>query len=228
MPLDVATVRTVLTLLQMPDATATHIGEGFASDAWLVDAGEVRSVLRIHRPDAGYPDSYELEHARMAALVGLGASVPTPLAGGWESPGYRGPAFSLTSHLAGEPASNGILAGVVGQVATFIRQLQSLPATGDVAAALDERFGPGVWPVGGRPLEAQPALAGRPALRAALARHAVAVRAAMVRRPLVLVHSDLHEENMLFDGHRLAFIDFGETFVGAAAWEFASIAYFTS
>ena len=43
---------------------------------------------------------------------------------------------------------------------------------------------------------------------------------------MVLVHSDLHEENILAEDDRLGFIDFGETFRGTAAWEFASIAYF--
>ena len=44
--------------------------------------------------------------------------------------------------------------------------------------------------------------------------------------PGVIVHSDLHEENILQDGRRLGFIDFGECFVGAAGWELATIAYF--
>ena len=42
----------------------------------------------------------------------------------------------------------------------------------------------------------------------------------------MIVHSDLHEENILEDGRRLGFIDFGECFVGAAGWELATIAYF--
>ncbi len=228
MPLDADTVRSVLVALGRPSATATHLGEGFASDAWLVRDGDARLVLRIERPDAGYPNSYRLEHERMAALVERGAVVPTPVAGSWEVEADAALAYSLTTYLAGSPTSNEALAGLVEQVASFLRILHALPATGDRRTALIERFDAGIWPIGGRPLAAHPALADRPALRARVERHAAAVHAAIARPPLVLVHSDLHEENMLFDGERLAFIDFGETFVGAAGWEFASMAYFTS
>jgi aminoglycoside phosphotransferase (APT) family kinase protein len=228
MPLDADTVRSILVALGRPSATATHLGEGFASDAWLVHDGDVRLVLRIERPDAGYPNSYRIEHERMAALVAAGAVVPTPVTGSWEVVPDAALAYSLTTHLPGSPTSNGALAGLVDQVAAFLRVLHGMPATGDMRPALMERFADGIWPIGGRPLSAHPALAGRPALRARVERHAIAVQAAMERPPLVLVHSDMHEENMLSDGDRLAFIDFGEAFEGAAAWEFASIAYFTS
>ena len=228
MPLDADTVRSVLIALGRPSATATHLGEGFASDAWLVRDGDARLVLRIERPDAGYPNSYLIEHERMAALVARGAAVPTPVAGSWEVDPAAPLAYSLTTYLPGSPASNDVLARLVDQVAAFLLVLHAVPTTGDATTALIERFDGGIWPIGGRPASAHPALAGRPALRARVERHAAAVHAAMERPPLVLVHSDLHEENMLSDGDRLAFIDFGETFVGAAAWEFASIAYFTS
>ncbi len=84
MSLDVDTVRSILIALGRPSATATHLGEGFASDAWLVHDGDARFVLRIERPDAGYPNSYRLEHERMTALAALGAIVPTPIIGSWE------------------------------------------------------------------------------------------------------------------------------------------------
>lgn len=228
MPLDADTIRSVLVALGRPSATATHLGEGFASDAWLVLDGDTRLVLRIERPDAGYPNSYRLEHERMAALVERGAIVPTPVTGSWEVEPDAALAYSLTTYLAGSPTSNEALAGLVEQVASFLRTLHGVPATGDRRTALIERFDAGIWPIGGRPLAAHPALADRPALRTRVERHAAAVQAAIARPPLVLVHSDLHEENMLFDGERLAFIDFGETFEGAAGWEFASMAYFTS
>jgi len=164
----------------------------------------------------------------MTALRAIGADVPMPVAGDWEADGHDGPAYSLTGFVPGTPTSNERLAGLVGPVAAFLRQLHALPAAGEVRAALLDRFGPGVWPVGGRSLYEHPALVGRPALRLRIEPYAADVRAAIDGRPVVLVHSDLHEENILSDGDHVAFIDFGETFVGAAAWEFASIAYFTS
>ena len=58
MPLDVETVRSVLTALGMPTAKASHLGNGFASDAWLVRHDGESFALRIERPEAGYPNSY--------------------------------------------------------------------------------------------------------------------------------------------------------------------------
>ena len=129
-------------------------------------------------------------------------------------------------------------------MADFIRILRSIPVSGsgplvdrdahpvgvhrDVVAGMLDRFGDGLWPTGPRSLADHPALADHPHLISRIARHADAVQAAMAEGPYVLVHSDLHEENILFDGRRLAFIDFGETFVGAPAWEVATFAYFTS
>ena len=104
---------------------------------------------------------------------------------------------------------------------------QPAAVASDLTAGLLARFEDGLWPIGPRPLGAHPALAGHPGLAAALDRDRDAVRAAMAEGPFVLVHSDLHEENILSDGGRLAFIDFGETFVGTAAWEVATFAYFT-
>ena len=57
MPLDAETVRSVLIAAGRPDAHATPLAEGFASEAWLVQDGETTLVLRIERPDAGYPNS---------------------------------------------------------------------------------------------------------------------------------------------------------------------------
>jgi len=228
MPLDADTVRSVLIAADLPDARPRHIAEGFASDAWLVQHGDETLVLRIERPDAGYPNSYRREHALMTALRAIGADVPIPVAGSWERAGYVGLAWSLTTHIPGGWTTNDRLARLIEPVAGFLRQLHSLPADGDPIAALVDRFGDDVWPMSDRDLAGHPALAGRPALQAQIARHAAAVRATLERGPFVLVHSDLHEENMLSEGDRVGVIDFGETFTGVAAWEFASIAYFTS
>lgn len=49
---------------------------------------------------------------------------------------------------------------------------------------------------------------------------------ALVDRPTVLVHADLHDENLLVDGSAVHVIDLGETFLGPVAWDLAAIGYF--
>ena len=48
----------------------------------------------------------------------------------------------------------------------------------------------------------------------------------MLTGPTAVLHSDLHEENLLDDDGAITVIDVGEALVGPAAWEFAAIAYF--
>jgi Ser/Thr protein kinase RdoA (MazF antagonist) len=244
MPLDIDAARRVVAALDLDEASLGPLGQGFASEAWLVRTVAATYVLRVERADAGYPSTYRAEHGVMTALADRGAAVPRPVAGSWSLRDWDGPAFSLTTQVAGGETSNDVLAGAIDQVAAFVRELQAIPVTGfgplvdrddhpvgvegDLRGGLLARFEDGLWPIGPRPLRVQPALAGHPALAASIDRHAGAVRAAMAEGPFVLVHSDLHGENILSEAGRLAFIDFGETFVGTAAWEVATFAYFTS
>jgi Ser/Thr protein kinase RdoA (MazF antagonist) len=42
----------------------------------------------------------------------------------------------------------------------------------------------------------------------------------------VLVHSDLHEGNIVRTERGAAFLDFGCAFMGVALWDFAALAFF--
>src|SRR4029077_17485650 len=100
MPPDADAARTVVAALGLDGATIDDLGRGFASDAWLGDAGGSLFALRIARPDAGYPNPYRAEHGLMAALTERGAAVPRPVAGSRTTPGWGGPQVSLTTHVA--------------------------------------------------------------------------------------------------------------------------------
>ena len=112
MPLDAEAARTVVAALGLTGAVVTPLGQGFASDAWLVRHDGSTFALRIERPDAGYPSTYRAEHGVMTALADRGAPVPRPVAGSWTVPGWDGPAWSLTSHVAGGVTPNDRLAGL--------------------------------------------------------------------------------------------------------------------
>ena len=91
MPLDIDAARAVVAALDLGDSTVSPLGQGFASEAWLVRTADVAYVLRVERADAGYPSTYRAEHGVMTALAQRGASVPHPIAGSWTRPGLGRP-----------------------------------------------------------------------------------------------------------------------------------------
>ena len=197
--------------------------------------------MPIH-PDDGV-GTYPLEHLLLAELTGLGARVPAPIQGSWQIPGWPLRPFSLTSFVPGIPLRPESASWAASQVAAFLRHLHSLPIRGhgplaahhgqlagesaEAEAGLLAAFaGQPLWPFGGASLAAHPALGGRPGLIAPIEAHETAIRWAALAQPAVIVHSDLHEENILEDDHRLGFLDVGECFAGVAGWDFAALAYF--
>ena len=240
---DETTARAVLAALDMAPAGLSPLGSGLASEAWLVHADGPALALRIATDPSDPPDTYRTEHALMARLAGLGARVPVPMSGNWQLDGWRLAPFSLTSFLPGVPLQANASEWAAGPLATFLRLLHGIPVTGagrlveiegqlrgeseDMEGGLVAAFyGYPLWPFGTARLEVHPALALRPELVALVAGQAAAIRQAALEGPGVIVHSDLHEENILQDGHQLGFIDFGEAFIGSPAWEFAAMAYF--
>jgi aminoglycoside phosphotransferase (APT) family kinase protein len=241
---DETVARSILATLAIPASAISAVGTGFASDAWLVHAeGDVGpSVLRIASGAVSPATTYRMEHALMARLRVAGAAVPAPIAGDWDIAGWDGPAFSLTSFVAGAPLRPESRDRAAPAIATFLRTLHAVDVTGfgplvvvggslrGVADALEagllrwaERP---LWPLGGARLAVHPALRDRDDLATLLGAHAGVVRAALLDGPTAIIHTDLHEENTLDDGGRVSIIDLGEAFVGPVAWEFASIAYF--
>jgi aminoglycoside phosphotransferase (APT) family kinase protein len=243
LPNDDATARAVLAALHMATADLSRLGSGFASEVWLVrDAGHAYA-LRIALDPADWVCTYPAEHNLMARLGALGARVPAPIAGSWQLDGWPLAPFSLTSFIAGVPLRAEAHGWAAGRIAAFLRLLHSIPATGfgplvevdgqlvgrsgDRPTGLAATFeGYPLWPFGGARLAAHPALAERRELRARIDGQARTVTQAALDGPAVVVHSDLHEENILQDGRRIGFIDFGESFVGSADWDFAALAYF--
>jgi aminoglycoside phosphotransferase (APT) family kinase protein len=225
----------------IPDAVS-RLGNGLASEAWKVEAGGAVSVLRISSWAPDEATTYRSEHAVMARLTAVGAPVPAPVTGDWRHPEAGWPPFSLTTFLAGSPMRPDATAEVAGPIAGFLRELHAVEVRGygplvqadealggseDPIAGLRERWsGLHAWLVDDIDLGFHPAWRGHRDLLAAIGKEAGAALDAALAGPTVLVHSDLHEENILEDRDHLGFIDFGETFRGAAAWEFASIAYF--
>ena len=238
-----ATARTILAALGLEPAGLSRLRSGFASEAWLVRRAGQPGVLRIATDPADPAETYVTEHALLAHLAAAGAPVPVPVAGNWQVEGWQLGPFSLTSFVPGVPLRADAHAWAAEPIAGFLRLLHAIPAAGfgplvvrsgrfagrraDPEAGLLAAFeGYSLWPFGGARLADHPALRDRLGLVADISGQAGPIRSAALAGPAVIVHSDLHEENILQDGDRLAFIDFGEAFVAAAEWDLAAIAYF--
>jgi Ser/Thr protein kinase RdoA (MazF antagonist) len=239
---DETIARSILAALSRGSASLSPLGNGLASDAWLVRWPKGDTALRV----ATYPEdpvTYPMEHALMLRLRTAGAAVPEPITGSWRMDAWDGPAFSLTSFLPGTTLQPDARVWAHEPIARFLRTLHSLEVIGagplvEVDGALRGAFddretgtieawsGAPLWPFGGTSLDRHPALAERPALARRMDRHRDTLRTAVLDGPFVVVHSDLHEENILQAERGLSFIDFGVAFVGAPGWDFAALAYF--
>jgi aminoglycoside phosphotransferase (APT) family kinase protein len=235
--------RAVLDALELGGPEPEALPDGLSSHAWRIRSMSGDLVLRlpVHVDDG--VGSYPTEHALLARLTELGARVPAPIQGSWLIPGWSAGPFWLTSFVPGTRLRPEPTDWAAAGIAAFLRLLHSIPATGfgplvEVDGQLIGRSGHAeaglvaafeglpLWPFGGVQLDEHPALVDRPELASAIEGHALAIRRAALGGHPVIVHSDLHEENILEDDGRLGFIDFGECFVGAAGWDIAAIAYF--
>jgi aminoglycoside phosphotransferase (APT) family kinase protein len=240
---DEGRARAVLTALNLEAATLSRIGLGLSSEAWLIQAGRRRSVLRIALDGLRWPSTYRMEHAVMAALAVRGGPVPEPLEGSWELAGWSSAPWSLTGYRAGVPLRSGSARWAAPLVGAFIELMRSVPVRGfGPIEEIDGRLsgaaaeplaglrgwmdGDPFWPFDESRLADHPALANRPELAGALEVRAGSIREAAHNRPAAIIHADLHEENILEDRRHLSFIDFGEAFVGSIDWEPATLAYF--
>lgn len=237
-----APVWEALRALGIEDMPIMPLGAGLASEAWRVGVAAPWLALRLARDDRG-ARSFPVEHALAARLRAAGAEVPEPVSGSWEVPGWSGPAFSVMRGLEGASATPGDRAVVVAGLAAFLAcqwAVEPLPGFGPLtlqdgglrgrSASLPDGLRAwadrSLWPVDGPSLAMHPALAGRDDLRRPMEALAAQVLATLVVGPAVLVHADLHEENLLVDGSTLHVIDLGETFLGPRAWDLAAIGYF--
>jgi Ser/Thr protein kinase RdoA (MazF antagonist) len=244
---DERAARNIATAIGPPWRTArlTAIGDGFASDAWLLATpdGE-RGVLRVANGRGLTDVTYEMEHVLMDRLHAGGASVPRPIIGSWQVPGWGEPAFSLTSWAPGEPLRPEAVPRSGPAIAAFLDALRAVPFDGGYGPL---QVGPGgslrgaaperatglirwaerpFWPLDGSRLMDHPAIGEHAALASAMEACADVVRSSLLTGPVAILHSDLHEGNVLDDDGALTVIDFGEALVGPVAWDIAAVGFF--
>ncbi|HEU0129303.1 MAG TPA: aminoglycoside phosphotransferase family protein, partial [Pseudonocardiaceae bacterium] len=221
--------RVVLQTLGVPDARLALLGRGLSSNAWLVHraAADRDLVLRVAVTSAA-GSTYEREHAVLArVLEALNQSepgalrVPCPVQGSWTLGCAQPVVFSVTERLDGPGLVPGRAAQGAAPIGRALRALHEVDVCG--LGLPDSARG---WPFDDTVVH--------PLFASRLTGWAEDIRQVAAMQPRVLVHGDLHEENILWplaehpDGATVGFLDFGMASVGVAGWDFAALAYFLS
>jgi len=213
----------------MPDAGLTLLSHGLSSNAWLVTDEETgrELVLRVALTPAAR-STYQREHAVLARVLNTldqadssALRVPRPLNGHWTLESSSAVNFSVTERLGGRGLALAHAAEAAEAIGRALRTLHEVDVRG-----LGLPDSTRSWPFDDTPV--------KPTLASQLTPWAHDIQQAAATPPRVLVHRDLHEENILWpladhpDGSRVGFVDFGMASVGAGGWDFAALAYFLS
>jgi hypothetical protein len=154
--------------------------------------------------------------------------------------------WSLLAPAVGEPLSRGPLSpNVARELGHFVKNLHQLPTsgygrlfeedngfTGQDRCPIDGarnrwRWASSLFPLDGHELSGQPIALAAPDLVERLTDISEPILDIIRQERAVINHSDLSGEHIFISGDSLsAVIDFGSSFIGASAWEFATLAYY--
>lgn len=246
---DLQEARAIAVQLGFAAGGLTLIGNGVASNAWLLSRHHRSYVLKVQRQGSGRPCTYWSEALVMGELRRSGLPVPAVIAvspqttltemGKSEQPwlllesadgaplGEREPENELTEGFARflwtmhRLSTNGL--GPLRQEASHITGISA-----DVRQGLIVRWRSGqFWPYDKSDLSQHPLAAVDMALLECAENLINSGTEKAEHEPNLLLHSDLHGEHIFTKDNQLAaIIDFGGAFVGPRSWEFAPIALF--
>ena len=219
------------------------LAKGRSSSAWIVEAAGGQWVVRVPLPDSGRRPSYRSEalvgelfhrtghpvaHGGLVEIEGVLCSVSrlldgTPVEYGWRwTEDFGSQLASMLYDLHGLSASGW------GPLADGDHRLQGIGAD-STQGIVDRWFHASVWPFDNTRLEDHPLIDLVPDLLPDIAMLERRIREA-AQGSAVLVHSDLHREHLLRGdrGTLAGLLDFGDAFVGCAAWDFALLHWYYS
>ncbi len=197
-------------------------------------------VVRVPIPDTGRLLSYWPEAEIGDQLGDLGLPVAR-----WEVVEVDGFLCSVALRLPGEPVAYDAdwTPEFANDVAVVLNALHNLPATGwgplanrpgplcgtsasRQAGIVDRWFHAQIWPFDDSDLEQHPVSADQSLCQFSLSKQTEIIEAA--EGQFGLTHSDLHRLHFLTtdQGKLGGVLDFGDTFVGAVAWDFALLIWY--
>ncbi|MEM9776980.1 MAG: aminoglycoside phosphotransferase family protein [Chloroflexota bacterium] len=224
------------------------LGQGATSAAWRVDTGPNAVVVRIIPAGTPRPITYQSEFTVLRLLEAKDCPVPSPILNSAARPNqltHIQEPWAVTKAIEGQAIKKSQLSKTTAKnLGELLAALHSLPVTqfgrlaeqtgGVVGLQNDAISGvcarwcwAPIWPFDDCHLE-QHTLSNLDAhIAAQLKDLKPTIFKAATEDRAVLVHSDLHGEHIFEKDEKLTgVIDFGASFIGAPAWDFAVIAYY--
>jgi aminoglycoside phosphotransferase (APT) family kinase protein len=222
----------------------SKLAEGGTSTAWSLLAESDHYVLRIARPNPGKVARYEADMGIRKQLRRLDRRIAEPLATNRSHPiDAICSDWIVDRHVVGETGLRGGLSTrVCRDLGDILISLHRLPCHGygrlentdeqisgsqeSIRAGIESRF-QDPWPFDHSSLAKHPIATAAPDVVDSLQRRRKTILEQLDQTECVLLHSDLHERQILFSDKGVeALVDFGEAMIGWPTWDIASFAYF--
>ena len=220
-----------------------YLEAGSTSRVYRVSTDHTNYILRIGFPHSGKPVSYESDFYIRNTLHKAGLSVARPVATNRSFKLSIRTIWSLDEYKEGTTAIRGRVAPAVSeQLGELLGELHRMPVSGygrlensrteivgeqqSPRSGLASRF-ESPWPFCSQELDVHPAIRVQPALKKKLLPLKAELYAFVREGSPSLVHSDLHEGQLLVSDDSLsALLDFNDAMVGRSEWDLGSYLYF--
>lgn len=220
------------------------VEQGSTSTVFRIATRQNDYILRVATPREGKSPSFESDYAIRRVLCEVNLPVAKPIATDQLIDIETREHWALDEFREGTHPVRGMVSSNISiELGRLLRQLHDLPASGygqlvDTRQRLSGRSKTpeeGMlsrfeepWPFGSSPLSDHPAVRMSPVLSEPLAAMEPQL-VSFVRdgNTPVVIHSDLHERQLLQHDNRLtAVLDFNDAIVGRCEWDFGSYLYF--
>lgn len=230
----------------MSPSQITFVARGATSAAWHVTNGTDAVIVRIIPTGTNRPVTYQSEFTILRLLKNKGCLVPIPIMNNAECSDQLNDIkedWAVTEVINGQAVKNGRLPPIAKDLGRQIAILHTLPFKGygrlkeqreqiqglqnDQQSGICARWcWANIWPFDASSLAEHPVSVTDPHLVKQLLQLKPHVLELLANNEMVVTHSDLHGEHIFVqDGKLTGLIDFGVSFIGMPAWEFAVLAY---
>lgn len=240
---DYAVARAVISALDEHLISVKPLASGSTSDVFYLRSNRSEYVLKIANPHPGKRAIYSADAVVRKLLNKSGLPVACPIATDHTMCIDISAQWALDLYCEGRQLERGMIPAVISnQLGQLLFMLHKLPATGfgrleDTRSAIRGKCSNPIngllsrfespWPFSSKSLGCHPSVRDD----AGLLKKITSIEAALGNFPEggegVVVHSDLHEAQLLVSNNKLnALLDFNETMIGRREWDFGSYYYF--